>query len=278
MVTVDLNALPTIQARQFSRGGNLPINRIVIHDMEAPETSTTAENVARYFSTTTSPASAHYNVDSDSIVRSVRDEDVAYHAPPNTHSIGIEHAGYASQRTDQWLDPYSRAMLHLSAGLTRALCKKYGVPIVFVPASQLAAGQRGITTHAEVSKAWRRTDHWDPGPGFPMDFFLSLVRDADPNPPNPPHPPGGAVPTSKAPLATILVHPNGGYLEIGEDGGVFAWGGAPFFGSLGNVRLNQPIVDAAWAPNHTGYFLLGRDGGVFAFGSAKHAGNVLWSG
>lgn len=41
--------------------------------MEAPEKSTTAEAVARYFATTATPASAHYNVDDDSIVQSVRE-------------------------------------------------------------------------------------------------------------------------------------------------------------------------------------------------------------
>jgi hypothetical protein len=85
------------------------------------------------------------------------------------------------------------------------------------------------------------------------------------------------VPVANAPFAAMLVHPDGGYLEIGEDGGVFNFG-APFFGSLGGTKLNQPIVGAEWAPDHQGYYLLGRDGGVFAFGSAKHQGNALWSG
>lgn len=83
---------------------------------------------------------------------------------------------------------------------------------------------------------------------------------------------------ANAPFACILVHPNGGYLEIGEDGGIFAWGGAPFFGSLGAQQLNQPIVDAAWTPDHGGYYLIGRDGGIFAFGNAVHQGNALWNG
>lgn len=81
-----------------------------------------------------------------------------------------------------------------------------------------------------------------------------------------------------APFACVLAHPNGGYLQIGEDGGVFAWGGAPFYGSLGGVTLNQPIVDAAWTPTYQGYYLLGRDGGVFSFGDAIHHGNSLWVG
>jgi N-acetylmuramoyl-L-alanine amidase len=85
---------------------------------------------------------------------------------------------------------------------------------------------------------------------------------------------------ANAPFACILVHPNGGYLEIGEDGGVFSFGepAAPFFGSLGGTRLNQPIVDAAWTPTYEGYFLIAKDGGLFAFGDAKFKGNALWAG
>lgn len=86
------------------------------------------------------------------------------------------------------------------------------------------------------------------------------------------------VPVANAPFAAILVHPSGGYLEIGEDGGIFAWGGAPFYGSLGGVQLNQPIVDAAWTPDYGGYYLIARDGGIFSFGNAQHQGNALWQG
>lgn len=116
-------------------------------------------------------------------------------------------------------------------------------------------------------------DHWDPG-ACPITALLT--RQA-PTPENPK--PEGA-PMANAPFAKILVHPNGGYLEIGEDGGVFAWGepAAPFYGSLGGIALNQPIVDAEWTPTCEGYYLLGRDGGIFAFGDARHQGNALWAG
>jgi hypothetical protein len=45
-------------------------------------------------------------------------------------------------------------------------------------AGDLLAGRRGITGHSEVSAAYGRTDHWDPGPGFPVDGFLDRVRRA----------------------------------------------------------------------------------------------------
>jgi hypothetical protein len=36
--------------------------------------------------------------------------------------------------------------------------------------------EKGFTTHAEVTKAFNSGGHTDPGSGFPMDYFLSLVR------------------------------------------------------------------------------------------------------
>ena len=43
-------------------------------------------------------------------------------------------------------------------------------------AADLVAGRRGITGHVEVSRAFKRSDHWDPGPGFPIESFLDDVR------------------------------------------------------------------------------------------------------
>jgi len=73
-----------------------------------------------------------------------------------------------------------------------------------------------------------------------------------------------------APVVAAVPHRSGYYL-IGADGGVFAFG-APFPGSLGNLRLNEPIVDAAVvADTSTGLHrlvLTAADGGTFALGSA----------
>jgi hypothetical protein len=94
---------------------------------------------------------------------------------------------------------------------------------------------------------------------------------------------GGNVPASNKPVVAVLVHDNGGYLEIAEDGGVFAFGdvGQPINpGSLPGIGVvpNFPILNAAWSPTKRGYILLAKDGGIFSFGDAEHHGNVLWSG
>jgi hypothetical protein len=56
-----------------------------------------------------------------------------------------------------------------------------------------------------------------------------------------------------------------GYWLVASDGGIFAFGTAPFWGSTGALRLVAPVVGMA-ADNATGgYWLVGSDGGVFAY-------------
>ncbi len=65
-----------------------------------------------------------------------------------------------------------------------------------------------------------------------------------------------------------------GYWLASADGGVFTGGQAPFFGSLGALRLTGPIVGMAATPDGKGYWLVAMDGGVFAFGDAGFYGSM----
>ncbi|TMC47592.1 MAG: hypothetical protein E6J14_15180 [Chloroflexi bacterium] len=65
----------------------------------------------------------------------------------------------------------------------------------------------------------------------------------------------------------------GGYWLVASDGGVFSFS-APFHGSTGNIRLNQPIVGIAGTPGPGGYWLVASDGGVFSFGDAGFHGST----
>jgi hypothetical protein len=57
----------------------------------------------------------------------------------------------------------------------------------------------------------------------------------------------------------------GGYWEVASDGGVFSFGGVPFYGSTGAIHLNAPVVGMAEASNGSGYRFVASDGGVFSF-------------
>src|SRR5271165_7418961 len=63
-----------------------------------------------------------------------------------------------------------------------------------------------------------------------------------------------------------------GYWEVGSDGGLFSFGGAQYYGSMGGQPLNAPITAMAATPDGGGYWLNGADGGLFAFGDAPFSG------
>lgn len=177
------HTIPLVPARFQLRTPRAGVDLIVLHCMEAPETATTAESCARYLATLTDnevertgKKSAHYLVDADSVVQGVLDHHVAYHAKGVNHNgIGIEHAGYARQTRDEWLDPFGARMLGLSVQLTARLCAQWKIPATFVRAGQLQLRGRGITTHREASVAFGGAGHTDPGPNFPIAWYVERV-------------------------------------------------------------------------------------------------------
>lgn len=173
-----------VQAKHHEPG-NGTITRVVIHDEEYPVSTVSAEQVAQFF-TSADTGSAHYTVDSDSIVQCVLEAEWAWHAPPNPGSIGIEHDGYAKDTAAQWLGE-SRPTLLRSALLVADIITRHKIPAVWLSPADLLAGKWGITSHANVSAAWHQSDHTDPGPNFPVADYLAMVHAAlgaphDPNP------------------------------------------------------------------------------------------------
>jgi len=170
---------PFVESPNATPTKGRPIHVVVIHTMETSERSDAAEAVARWFARAETAVSAHYCVDADSVVQCVREEDVAWHARGgNASSIGIELAGYAGQGPKGWDDDYSWAVLERAAALAADICARYAIPVRWVRAEGLRSGVRGLTGHVEVSRAFRKSDHWDPGPAFPVARFLRLVRQA----------------------------------------------------------------------------------------------------
>ncbi len=86
--------------------------------------------------------------------------------------------------------------------------------------------------------------------------------------------PGGTSPTSAADRYSFTGASGKGYLEVANDGGLFAFGDAGFFGSMGGKPLNEPIVGMASTPDGQGYWEVASDGGLFAFGDASFFGSM----
>lgn len=177
-------------AAHTSGPGNKPITRVVLHSTVSPCEPGMAEIIARYFRSEGSGGSAHYVVDPSETVQVVFDSIIAWHAPPNPHSIGIEMCDMpgpvpndppgsakrrALRRSWRWVKPNQLKMLHRAAHLTARLCAANDVPPRFLTVADLLAGKHGVTTHNNVSQAWHESTHWDPG-FWPRRYFMRLVQ------------------------------------------------------------------------------------------------------
>jgi len=65
-----------------------------------------------------------------------------------------------------------------------------------------------------------------------------------------------------------------GYYQVDEYGDVAYAGDAPYFGDIGSVQLNSPIVAITPTGNNAGYWLVASDGGIFSFGDAGFYGST----
>lgn len=143
---------------------------IVMHDTEGG----TARSIAHYFSTSIAGGSAHLVVDDKSCYRTLDNSQVPWGAPgANLSGFHIEQCGFARWTNGEWRKHLS--LLRRAAYKAAIHCDYYRIPVRFVDAEGLKKGQKGITTHAECTKAFGG-DHTDPGPGWPRHLFMGLVR------------------------------------------------------------------------------------------------------
>ncbi|MEW6635340.1 MAG: peptidoglycan recognition family protein [Actinomycetota bacterium] len=132
------------------------INRIVIHVAQGSFAS-----AINWFQDPRARVSAHYVINRNGrVVQCVRNKDIAWHAGNwnyNTHSIGIEHAGYVNNP-----DWFSKKMYNSSARLAAFLVKKHRIPL----------DRRHIIGHSRVPGA----DHTDPGRHWNWRRYMRLIR------------------------------------------------------------------------------------------------------
>lgn len=166
---------PYIPAAHNSGTGNKPIVRIVMHSTTGSSAAGSARKIADYFQKETARGSAHYVVDAAEEFQCVYDSVIAWHAPPNRHSLGVELCDNPSQDISRWDDADHRAVFARAATLVAQLCLAYNVPIRKLTVAQVRAGERGICGHVDVRDAFRETSHWDPG-AFPWTAFIAAVK------------------------------------------------------------------------------------------------------
>ncbi|MFE5944578.1 N-acetylmuramoyl-L-alanine amidase [Streptomyces sp. NPDC056480] len=151
-----------------SRNSNgMDVDFIVIHDLEG-----SYDGGVSWFQDPVSGVSAHYvmKADGSAATQMVATKDIAFHAGNywvNLHGIGIEMEGYAAQGPT-WFTP---AQYKATATLVRYLARRFDVPL----------DRRHIIGHDNVlpPRPARAPDaHWDPGPYWDWERFMTLL-DAD---------------------------------------------------------------------------------------------------
>lgn len=175
---LDLAAIDQLPARNFTKATRTTARLLVLHTTESPCAPGVARNVAAWFGGPNAPqASAHYIVGPDATIQGVPLACVAWAAPgANSDGVQIEQTGWARFTEAEWNGEPQQAMLERVAQLLAALCRHFNLPAVFLDAESLKRGVRGVTTHVEVNRAYRKSTHTDCGPAYPMETVLRRVR------------------------------------------------------------------------------------------------------
>ena len=146
-----------------SRPSSPKITNIVIHNTEASyETTLKLVTDPTYLSWQYSLRSSDGH-----IAQHLEPQDVGWHAGNwyvNSHSIGLEHEGFAATGA-QW---FSEPMYRSSARLVKYLARKYDIPLDM----QHIFGHDQIpgVTAANVAGM-----HWDPGPYWNWERYFQLL-------------------------------------------------------------------------------------------------------
>ncbi len=156
----------------YNSRGSYGVSLVVIHSCEGSYAGCWG-----YLRSSAAQASAHYVVKEDGgeITQLVREANRAWHVAAdydcsragnqqcskngvgtNSFSVGIEHAGYASQSS------WSNGIIETSAKLTCDITRDHSVP----------RDRNHIVSHGQL-QPWNRTD---PGPNWPWSHYIDRVR------------------------------------------------------------------------------------------------------
>jgi N-acetyl-anhydromuramyl-L-alanine amidase AmpD len=180
--------LPWVPPRAWGRGRDgKAVRYIVIHYTAGSERATSAEDGAAYNQRRDDGTSAHYFVDSNTVVHCVKTSDRANCARHRGNRLGIQYELCGTVQTRaQWLDAASLPTLQNAARQVARDCRKYGIPPRRLTVAQTRQawtefpdGPKGIVGHVDCTYAYPEDggDHTDPGASFPWDVFLDMVRD-----------------------------------------------------------------------------------------------------
>lgn len=171
--------LPWVKPRSYTEATRARVQLIVIHTTEGSAHAGSAEDGAAYDARRTDGTSAHYYVDSDSLVQCVRTRDIAHTAMQQGNKRGIHYelCGRAAWSADTWAGEYATAMLKRAARQAARDAWEWSIPIRRVTIGQMRMDEKGFCGHDDIRLAWGQTTHTDPGRNFPWKRFIGMVQE-----------------------------------------------------------------------------------------------------
>ena len=241
--------------------------------LHTAEGARTYQSLGSFFANPSSGVSSHVGIDDTPGVvgEYVRPGEKAWtQANANPYSVAAELCAFASWSPAEWSN--HGAMLSNTAAWIAEECARFGIPVRRLNAGQAQGGEWGVCQHVDLGQAGG--NHWDCGPGFPMDDVMEMAAGGSPN--------TGPQPEKKVGSDMIASTDTGdGYWIVKPDGAVYAFGDAVFLGGAndpdgpgpgGNVVPPGHVIVGIAGHGTDGYWLTADEGSVYCFGSAQYYG------
>ena len=166
-----------IPSPNYSSRGGSGVRLIVLHTAEGART---IESLGSFFQGDVG-ASSHVGADDkvNTIGEYVKRGNKSWtQASFNPVAVSIELCAFAAWSTDEWHRHPN--MLDNCAKWIAEEAAYYGLPITKLSASQAQGSGRGVCQHVDLGSAGG--GHHDCGPGFPMDYVLTMAHGGSPGP------------------------------------------------------------------------------------------------
>jgi N-acetyl-anhydromuramyl-L-alanine amidase AmpD len=173
--------IPYVQGRNAYRDGDGRKYGLAFHNT-SNNASDTAE--ATYAKRRTDGVSSHFYVDSDSATQSIDTLDKVGHAGSaegNDNAICFELTGANGWTRAQWLQNIDWIMVgRVSAAVIRAHWPDGSFQVRRASVAEMKANPKvkALYGHDDMRRAWGGTTHTDPGPNFPWDHLITVIKTA----------------------------------------------------------------------------------------------------
>lgn len=272
-----IETLPYVQCAYYGIR-TVNIRRVCVHTPESPERWNGADSLAQYLADPNRnrrKGGYHFVTDGNSAVRTANlGHVVAGAGGDNEHTVHICLIGYAGQSAVEWTDPFSVGAIDQAARIAAELLPRYKIPARRLSVPEIRANGFGLEGHVDVGDAFGKTDHWDPGPHFPWNLFITGIKRHM-------YPPVKGEYTLKLTDTVDALSTNEGAWRLTGDGGVFTVRG-PFYGSCGTAdgrllerirklggdagSVDNPFVAITGRAGARGYAIWTASGHVILFG------------